>query len=188
MIKDAELVADAIAGGWNFQRGQRFEKTGRQTPQAAISQTRLLLHLQDLVEIGDAKAAQGLAGRLLHAQHQQVVAQLGTNQKFRRHISDHPGGGGRQRLYAGQVAGHQPIPHRVAQRHVEVVAGGGRGELAQGVKEVFGHAVEHVVSLQTAAIGVRVAARGGQAQVYGLVLVHLLSHLHSHRLVIKPAP
>jgi len=47
--------------------------------QAAVAQARLLLHRQDLLDVGHAEAAEGLAGGVADAQHQQVVAQLGAD-------------------------------------------------------------------------------------------------------------
>ena len=165
LVEDAELVADAIAGGRDLQRGQRFQEAGRQTAQAAIAQSRFLLHLEDLVEVGYPEAAQGVGGLIADAEHQQVVAQLRTDQEFGREVGHHPGGGGVDRLDAGQVARHQAVAHGVAERHVEVVAAGRGGELAERVKEVLGHAVKHVIGHQAAAVRIGIAAWRGQAQV-----------------------
>ena len=82
LVEDAEFVADAVSGGGNLQGGQGFEIAGRQPAQAAVAQARLLFHIEDLIEAVDAIALQGLFCRLLDAQHQQVVAQLGTDQEL----------------------------------------------------------------------------------------------------------
>ena len=173
LVKNAEFVADAVAGGWDFQRGQRLQEAGRQSPQASVAQARLLFDIEDLVDVVDAETAQGFCRFLLDAQHQQVVAQLGPDQKFSGEVGHHPSRGGTERLNASQVSGHQPVAHRVAEGHVEVVAAGRGGELAERVKKVFGHAVEHVFRGQATAIWVGVAARGGQTQVAGLEVAHL---------------
>ena len=165
LVEDAEFIADAIAGGRDLQRGQRFQEAGRQTAQAAIAQSRFLFHLEDLVEVGHPEAAQGVGGLIADAEHQQVVAQLRADQEFGREVGHHPRGGGVNRLDAGQIAGHQAVAHGVAERHVEVVAAGRGGELAERVKEVLGHPVEHVIGHQAAAVGIGVATRRRQAQV-----------------------
>ena len=172
LVEDAEFVADAVAGGGDLQGGERFEEAGRQAAETSVAQAGFLLHVQDVFEVVDAEAAQGLGGLLLDAEHQQVVAQLRPDQELGGEIGHHPGGAGADRFDAGQIAGHQPIAHRVAQGHVEVMAAGRGGELAERVEEVLGHAVEHVVSGESAAIGVGVAARGRQTQSEGLVLGH----------------
>ena len=84
LVEDAEFVADAVAGGRDLQRGHRFEEAGRQPPQAAVAQARLLLHIEDLLDVVDPEAAQRLGRLLLDAQHQQVVAQLRADQELRR--------------------------------------------------------------------------------------------------------
>ena len=172
LVEDAKFVADAVASGRDLKRCQGFEEAGRQPAQAAVAQARLLLDVEDLVDVVDAKATQGLGRFLLDAEHQQVVAQLGPDQEFGREVGDYPGRGGADRFNPRQVAGHQPVAHGVAQRHVEVVAAGGGGQLSQRVEEVTGQAVEDVVCGQTTAVGFGVAARRRQAQVAGLEIAH----------------
>ena len=82
LVEDAELVADAIAHRRDLQAGQRLQEAGRQPAQAAVAQAGLLLHRQDLLDVAHAEAAEGLTGRIADAQHQQVVAQLGTDQEL----------------------------------------------------------------------------------------------------------
>ena len=81
-----------------------------------------------------------LGRRLFDPQHHQVVAQLGTHQEFRREVSHRFAGLLAQGLNARQVAGHQPIAHRIAKRHIKVMAAGIGSELAQGEKQVLGDA------------------------------------------------
>ncbi|MNT54557.1 hypothetical protein D3C72_1917280 [compost metagenome] len=49
LLEDAVFVADAIAERGDFQRRQRIHEAGREPAQAAISQPRLDLLLQDAV-------------------------------------------------------------------------------------------------------------------------------------------
>ena len=51
LVEDAELVADAVAHRGNLERRQRIDEAGSEPPEAAIAQARLLLELQQLVEI-----------------------------------------------------------------------------------------------------------------------------------------
>ena len=50
-MEDAELVADPVSQRRNLQRGHRIEKTCSQPSQAAVTQTRLLFLVEQLVEI-----------------------------------------------------------------------------------------------------------------------------------------
>ena len=98
LVEDAEFIADAVPRGGNLQGGEGFEIAGRQPAQAAVAQARFLFHIEDLIEAVDAIALQGLFCRLLDAKHQQVVAQLGTDQELGRQIGHHPLGGGVDRF------------------------------------------------------------------------------------------
>ena len=179
LVEDAELVADAVARGRDLQGGQGFEEAGRQTPKAAIAESGFLLHIEDFFDVVDAETTQSLGHLIADAEHQQVVAQLGADQKLGRQISHGPGGGRADRLDTCQVAGHQPVPHRIAQRHVEVVAAGGGRELAKRIEEMLRHPIEEAFSRQAAAVRVGVAAWGGQAEVDGMVLGHLVGGLQT---------
>jgi hypothetical protein len=111
LVEDAEFVANAIPRGRDLERGQRFQEAGRQTAQAAVAQSRFLLHIEEILDVDDAEAADRLCGLLLDAQHQEVVAQLGADQEFGRKVGHNSGRTGRDRLDARQVAGHQPVPN-----------------------------------------------------------------------------
>ena len=186
LVEDAELVADAVAGGRDLERGERFHEAGGQPPQTAVAEAGLLLHLENLLEVVDAEALQGFSGSLLDAEHQQVVAQLGADQEFGREVGHHAGRGRTDRFDARQIAGHQPVAHRMAQGQVEIVAAGCRGELAERVEEVLGHAVEHVIGAEAAAVGVGVAAGGRQLQGAGAVFLHRTGSRFSVQLLILP--
>ena len=82
LLENAKLIANAIACGWNLERGQRFQKASRQSPQPPIAQSRLFFDVENLVDVGNAETPQCFGGLLLDAQHQKVVAKLGTDQEF----------------------------------------------------------------------------------------------------------
>ena len=162
LVEDAELVADAVAGGGDLQGGEGFEEAGGQAPEAAIAQARLLLHLEDLLDVVDAELPQGLSGFLLDAEHEQVVAQLGADQELGREIGHHLGRAGSDGVHAGQVAGHQPVAYGVAQRHVEVMTVGHLQPTAQGVEEVLDQTVVEIPGGQAVALRVGIGAGFGQ--------------------------
>ncbi len=83
LIENSKLVADAVANRWHFQAGQRFHVASGQASQTAITKARLFFHLADVVQRGAVKALQGFSSFFLDAQHQEVVAQLWTDQEFR---------------------------------------------------------------------------------------------------------
>ena len=165
LIEDAELVADAIAGGRDLQAGQRFHVAGRQTAKPAVAQAGFLLHIQDLLQRLDAEILQGLLGFLLDPEVQQVAVELRADQEFRRQVGHRFLRAGPHRFSGGQVAHHQPITHRIAQGHVEVMAAGGGGELAEREEQVFRHAVEHALGIEAGAFWVVVTAGGRQTQI-----------------------
>ena len=51
LVKNAELVANSIAQGRNFQRRHGVQIAGRQPSQATIAQTRLLFLGQQFIKI-----------------------------------------------------------------------------------------------------------------------------------------
>src|SRR5215469_11006665 len=85
LLKNAKLVADAIADGGYFERGERIHKARGEPPQAAVAQAWFLLLFNHLVQI-KAKRGQSLAGRFNDPEIQKVVGQMWTGQKFRREI------------------------------------------------------------------------------------------------------
>ena len=145
LVKDAEFVADAIPRGGQLQAGQRFHEAGGQTPQATVAETRLLLNLQDALQGDPGEAGDGFTGLIDYPEHQQVVGELGADQKLRRQVGHGLGGLTAQKLLVGQMAADQPIPNRIAQGHVEIVVGWGRcaGPLAE--KQVLGEPVKEIV-------------------------------------------
>jgi hypothetical protein len=88
LVEDAEFIADAIADRRTLKGGQRVEVARGEPAEAAVAQSRFLLASQDRVEIL-AHRRQRLPCRSLHAEVQQVVAQLRTHQEFGRQIAGH---------------------------------------------------------------------------------------------------
>ena len=130
-----------------------------------MPRTRFLLHIQDLLQRLDAEILQGLFGLLLDSQVQQVAVELRADQEFRRQVGHRFLRAGPHRFGGGQIAHHQPITHRVTQGHVEVMAAGGGGELAEREEQVFRHAVEHALGIEAGAFWVVVTAGGRQTQI-----------------------
>ena len=86
LVEDAEFVADAVADRRPLEGGQRVEVARGESAEAAVTQTRFLLARQHRVEIL-AHRRQRFPCRPLHAEVQQVVAQLRTHQEFGRQVA-----------------------------------------------------------------------------------------------------
>ncbi len=127
LIEDAELVANAVAGGRDLQGGQRIEVAGGQAAEAAVAEAGLLFLFQKLVE-RQAERLHGLLGRLPDAEADQVVAKLRPDEELGREIGH--GAAGLRKIGVRSVnpAVQHAIPHRVRQGQVVVV---GRGHLGE---------------------------------------------------------
>jgi hypothetical protein len=88
LVEDAEFVADAVADRRTLKGGQRVQVARGEPAEAAVAQSRFLLASQDRVEILAHRRQRSLC-RPLHAQVQQVVAQLRTHQEFGRQVAGH---------------------------------------------------------------------------------------------------
>ena len=142
LVEDAELVADAVAGGRDLKSGEGFEEASCQTAEAAVAQSRLLLKGEDLLDVIDAEALQGCGSLRLDAEHQQVVAQLGADQELRREVRHRPRPMVRpEGILGGQLSAHQPIPYGITQRHVEIVGTSAAHSATEGKEEVLGDAL-----------------------------------------------
>ncbi len=51
LVEDPEFVPDTVSDCLDFQGGQGIHETGRQPPEAPVSQTRLLFLLNECIEI-----------------------------------------------------------------------------------------------------------------------------------------
>ncbi len=85
LAEQAILIVEAIAGRRLADRCHRVEEAGRQAAQAAVTQRRIDLLLQQIGEV-DIVAFQHLAHLLIPAEVQQVVAGQTANQELHRDI------------------------------------------------------------------------------------------------------
>jgi hypothetical protein len=81
LVENAEFVADAVADRGTFEGGQRVQVARGEPAEAPVAQAWFHLARQHLVEILTHGGQRGL-GRVLHAQVQQVVAQLRAHQEL----------------------------------------------------------------------------------------------------------
>ena len=163
LVEDAEFVADAVADCRDLKSGKGFEEAGGQTAEPSIAKTRLLLKGEDLLDVLDTEALQGCCGLRLDAEHQQVVAKLGADEELCREVGHRPRPLVRpQRILGGQLSAHQPIPHGITQRQVEIVGARVVHPAAEGEEEVFGDALEEIVRTEASPLGIPVAGGEGQ--------------------------
>ena len=173
LVEDAELVTDAVAGGRDLQSGKGFEEAGGQTAEPAIAKTWLLLKGEDLLDVLDTEALQGCGGFGLDAKHQQVVAQLGADEELRGKVGHRPRLRVRpQRILGGQLAAHQPIPHGITERQVEIVGARVVYPAAEGEEEVLGDALEQIVCTEAGPLWIPVAGGDGQIGSVGEGAAH----------------
>ncbi|MNM92764.1 hypothetical protein D3C81_1051080 [compost metagenome] len=136
LVKDAVLVADAVAQRRNLQRGQRIHEAGRQPAQAAVAEAGFLLLREDVVEV-QVERGHGAAHRLHDAEVDEVVAQVRPHQEFGGQVGHRARWLALVGLGRADPALHQAVAHGVGQRLVEVVAAGVAGQLALGVEHVI---------------------------------------------------
>jgi hypothetical protein len=120
LVEDAVLIANAVADRRNVQRGQRIHEARGQPPQSAVAQPRLLFLLDQHIQI-DPQLPHRLLGLVVDPQVDQVVGQMRPGQKLRRKVADHPHILRLVVLHRLNPPLHQPVAHRVRQRHVKVV-------------------------------------------------------------------
>ena len=80
---------------------------------------------------------------------------------------------------AGQIPGHQPVAHGIAQGHVEVMARGAGGQLAQGEKQVLSDAGKQVISAEATALRILKTAGGGHRKFRRLIAHWMGCHIGS---------
>ena len=112
LLEKAQLIADGVAGGGDLQGGHTVQIAGSQAAQAAVAQTRVRLHVEDVRRL----EAQLLDGLLQLGQHVQVIGvlhQAAAHQELQGQIV-HPAGA----LTGGLLLGLHPVLHHdVAQHH-----------------------------------------------------------------------
>ena len=136
LIEDAEFVTYPVANGWNFESGQGIEKTGGEATQAPVSQARLFLLHQELIQI-QPEVVHGLANFLIDPQFDEVISQMGSEEELGGEIAHGP-----TSLHEIGQAGFNPsiehaIPDRVGQGHVIVVGRGHHGKSTLDVEQII---------------------------------------------------
>jgi hypothetical protein len=87
LLEDAVLVADAVADGGNFERGERIHITRRQPAKAAVAQPRLLLGVEDRVQI-QPQRRDGLADAVPQFQIEDVVGEVRSHEELGGEVGD----------------------------------------------------------------------------------------------------
>ena len=85
LLEDAQLIADGIAGGGNFQSGHAVQIAGGQAAQAAVAETCIRLHVED-VRGGKAQLLHGLGQLGQNAQVVCVFHEAAAHEKLQGHI------------------------------------------------------------------------------------------------------
>jgi len=138
LVEDAELVADAVADGRDFERGERIQIAGRQPTEAAVAQARLLFEREQRVEVL-AERAHCFARVPLDTEVDQVVAQLRPDQELGRQVAGHLDIVRGIGLHCPHPAREHPVAHAVGERHVPVVGGSDAGETRLQTRKVVEH-------------------------------------------------
>ena len=85
LLEDAQLIADGIAGGGNVQGGHAVQIAGGQAAQAAVAETCIRLHVED-VRGGKAQLLHGLGQLGQNAQVVCVFHEAAAHEKLQGHI------------------------------------------------------------------------------------------------------
>ena len=134
LVEYAELVANAVAERGYFERGEGVDEAGRQASEAAAAEARLLFLVQQLLEV-HAELGHALPDRFEYAEIDEVVAEVRTQEEFRGEIRDGARAVLGVRRRRADPALQHAIAHGVGERHVVVVLGGERRELALHVEQ-----------------------------------------------------
>ncbi len=135
LVEDAELIADAIADGVVFQRGERVQITRSQPAQTAVAQPGLLLAGQDFAEVL-AESPERRAGLVFDTEIEQVRAELGPYQEFRRKVARDLSADVQRLLGRRRPVVLHAIPHRQSQRTVVVLGSEGGRRAADRVAQM----------------------------------------------------
>ncbi len=112
LAEDAQLIADGIAGGRDFQRGQAVQIAGSQAAQTAVAQASVRFHIEDTGGV-KAQLVDGVRQLLHQAQVVGVFHEAAAHQELQGHVVHHPPAG-----IGGALAGlHAPLGHNVPQHH-----------------------------------------------------------------------
>ena len=136
LLENTELVADAVTHCRDLQRCHRVEEACGQASQAAVAQSRLLLLLQQVVEV-QPQFRDRLLDLMVDAQVDQIVAQVWPDQELSRQVGHRAG------ALLGVLRGctdpalQEAVAHDIRQRQVVVALGRKGGELALHVEKVI---------------------------------------------------
>ena len=140
LLEDAEFVADTVANGRDLESCKGIEVAGRQPAQPSITKARLLLLVEEGLDV--LALLLGCPSNILvNTQVYQVVLQMGTEEELSREISDNLDVLSTQ-LIDDLIDGldpavHQLIPDGVGESHIEVVSAGTLHETPLRVKDVI---------------------------------------------------
>ena len=171
LVEDAELVADAVADGWDLQRRKRVHVAGGQPPEPSVAQARLFLLIEQRVEVA-LQLLHGLTGLVEHTKVQEVVAEVRAQEELSGEVAHRPGPGRVVGLARADPAIHQSIPDGVGQGEVAVVEGRHLRESPEGEAEVV---LVRVLEGLDAQAGANVVTRGATSSA---ALTHVPSSLH----------
>jgi hypothetical protein len=86
LVEDAVLVTDAVADGGNLQRRQRSHVARRQTAEAAVAESRLVLGFEDRLQM-EAQRRDGLGDPLDELKVEDVVREMRAGETIRTAFS-----------------------------------------------------------------------------------------------------
>jgi hypothetical protein len=164
LVENAELVPKTVPDRRNLKGRERVHETRRQATETPVAQPRLLLVLEQIVQI-HTQPLHRLASLVRHAERQHVVAQLRTHQELSRHVTDGSARAGHVSAGGPYPSTQQQIANRVGERQVQVVVRRHRRELGLSVIQVLNDAPAEVID----ALG----GRGNHAEDIGR---HRLAH------------
>ncbi len=135
LAEDAEFVPDAVADARDAHGRERIDEAGRETPEAAVAETRLDLGLAEDVDV-DSALGERLGGDVGQPRGEEVVVELSAEEVLSREVADALG------LQLGlaalivEPARHEVVAHGAGERQVLVVHRGVRQRDALVVVEV----------------------------------------------------
>ena len=133
LLEDAVFVAQAVAHGRDLHRRHRVEKASRQTPQTAITQTRVGFLLEQLEPI-EVLLLDGFFRDRIEEKVRDIVGQRAADEKLHREIVDALGVLALVGLFGVYPTLRQDIPHG-AGKGLETFARTGGHQLKDVIEE-----------------------------------------------------
>ncbi len=159
LLEDAELITDSIAEGGDLQRRHRIQEAGRETAEAAVPESRLVLAGEHLIEI-QIELGHGLAHLVVDAEIHQIVAEVRPHEELGGKVGDRARTLGGIRRSGAYPALQHPVSHGIGERHVVVVLSCECRSLALHAEEIVEEGVLEGVFAQRDAIVLRSVIRG----------------------------